>query len=125
MKLAALISFLITFVLSGLVQAQAIYGITDDKNVVKISEEGCSSEVIINAEELNPDLGALITDIAYEQGVLYGSFSSSITTINPENGSLEVIIGGLDLKGLTGDQNGHLYLAGSQLSKYTISTGTV
>ncbi len=125
MKLAALISFLITFVLSGLVQAQAIYGITDDKNVVKISEEGCSSEVIINAEELNPDLGALITDIAYEQGVLYGSFSSSITTINPENGSLEVIIGGLDLNGLTGDQNGHLYLAGSQLSKYTISTGTV
>jgi gliding motility-associated-like protein len=125
MKLAALILFLITFVLSGLAQAQAIYGITDDKNVVKISVDGCFSEVVLSGGDLNPDPGAMITDIAYEQGVLYGSFSSSISTINPENGSLELMIGGLDSNGLTGDQNGHLYLAGSNVSKYTISTGTL
>lgn len=125
MKLPAWILFLITFVIYAVTHAQAIYGITKDKNIVKISVDGCSSEVILSKEDPDPDLGTLVTDIAYEQGVLYSSSSSSISAINPENGSSEFIIGGLDMNGLTGDQNGHLYLAGSQLSRYTISTGTV
>lgn len=126
MKLPTLILFLITFILSVATHAQAIYGITDDKNIVKISTDACSSEVILNAEDLNPDTGALISDIAWEQGVLYCSLGSSICSINPEDGSVKffsTII--LDINGLTGDENGHLYIAGPQLSKYTISTNTL
>nr|WP_294860757.1 gliding motility-associated C-terminal domain-containing protein [uncultured Fluviicola sp.] len=126
MKPAALILFLITFVLSVVTHAQAIYGITDDKNVVKISADACSSEVILNAEDLNPDPGTPISDIAWEQGVLYCSLSSSICSINPENGSVKLVSATmLDINGLAGDENGHLYIAGSQLSKYTIFTNTL
>lgn len=126
MKPAALI-FWITFVFSVATHAQAIYGITDDKNLVKISTEGCAMEVILSPENMNPTPDALISDIAYEQGRLYIAHASGICTINPENGAIECIasITSDVINGLTGDQNGHLYLAGSQLSKYTISTGTV
>ena len=126
MKLPTLILSLIIFVLSAVTHAQAIYGITDDQNVVKISEEGCSLEVIISAVDLNPAPGTIITDIAYEQGQLYIALGSSICTVNPEDGSVKWIKSmSLDINGLEGDQNGHLYIAGSQLSRYTIATGAV
>lgn len=84
--------------------------------MVKISEEGCSSEVIINAEDLNPDPDVIISDIAYEQGQFYIALSSSICTVNPEDGSVKWVNSmPLDMNGLAGDQNGHLYIAGSQL----------
>ncbi|MES2554708.1 MAG: gliding motility-associated C-terminal domain-containing protein [Bacteroidota bacterium] len=124
MKLPVLILFLGTFVFSQLISAQSIYGITSNKDVVKISVDGCFSEVVLNGADLNPDPG-LVTDIAYEQGVLYGALGSYICIIHPENGSVESIntLPLLDLSGLTGDQNGNLYLAGTDVARYIIATG--
>lgn len=127
MNLPFSILFLSTFILSSLTNAQSICGITANKDLIRISSNGCTFGLVLSGNNWDPNPGAFFTDIAYEQGVLYGAGSSNICIIHPENGHLEWVNmgGGFDLNGLTGDQNGNLYLAGPDIGRFNISSGVL
>lgn len=123
MNLSVFFAFLSILFLSAKVSAQSLYGITSEKDLVRIFPSGCTSEVVLNGTDMNPEPGSL-WDITYEQGVLYGTQSSGICTINPVDGHVAWVDMGtaFDANGLTGDHNGTLYLAGSDVARFNTSS---
>lgn len=123
MNLSAFFVFLSILLLSIETRAQSLYGITSENDLVRIFPSGCTTEVVLNGTDMNQG-PSYIWDIAYEQGMLYGTYSSGICTINPIDGQVAWVNMGtaFDANGLTGDQNGILYLAGSDVARFNTSS---
>jgi hypothetical protein len=113
------ILFIVFIILSSQnqVMSQDIFASTSEGNIYLISSENCTDTLFCN--------GTPMFDIAYYNGVLYGTEGSKIYTINTASGLSTMIYqtGQNSINAMTHDGNGYLYLADSCIYEYNISSG--
>jgi hypothetical protein len=98
----------------------SLYALLSNNDILRIDPLNCSSEMVISGSKIYTDI--IFDDIACEQGELYAIGFGLLYKINPISGQVDFInLGnGFDGVGLTSNQNGSLYVAGSYLSRIDI-----
>lgn len=104
---------------SGQLAAQTLY-LQDGTRLVRKSAVDCSTYGVVT--ELYAE------DIGFESGVMYAITGTKLFTVDLVTGEQNVIFEAgsnydQGMNGLTGDGNGHLYISGDSISRYTIATG--
>jgi len=105
----------------------SLYALSSNNDIYRIDPLSCTSELVISGSQLSTT--ASFTDIAVEQNELYAISTSLLYKINLLSGQVDWInVGnGIDAlaNGLTGVQNGFLYVAGQNLSRINVNNWTL
>lgn len=104
------------------------YALLSNQDIIRISPTNCTYETILNGSTFPFNIS--FTDIAFEQGILYGCTGTSIYSIDLETGVITPLLNNdnvLDgnLCGLAGDNNGNLYASGHGFHRINIASGEI
>lgn len=123
MKKKLHIFLIIVFTLSIVnAKSQNIYACTGLGSILKINFSDCSSTLLCHTDNTQ------YYDIAFCNGILYGSDGNSISSIDTVTGIKTVFVSEpVPFNAMIGDNNGNLYLASAvdgSIYKYAISSST-